>query len=103
MDSKWTAAAGKVAASDVQRLDRSSAVVLRTQADPLYLFCTCTRAFCRFSLIELFTFLKSFENSPMVADRLPPPPPLKLFYPLALAGSLLSVSTMSPNPRVGAG
>jgi hypothetical protein len=54
-----------------------SAAVLRTQADPLYLFCTCTRAFCRFLLIELFEFSNSFENSPIVADRLPPPPPPK--------------------------
>jgi hypothetical protein len=46
----------------------------RTRAGPLYLFCTCTRAFCRFSPIEPIEFSKSFENSTIVADRLPPPP-----------------------------
>ena len=47
---------------------------LLTAADPLYLFCTCTTAFCRFSPIEPFESLKSFEKSTIVADRLPPPP-----------------------------
>ena len=51
---------------------------LLTAADPLYLFCTCTTAFCRFSPIEPFESLKSFEKSTIVADRLPPPPPLFL-------------------------
>jgi hypothetical protein len=46
-----------------------------TPADLLSLFCTCTRAFCRFSPIEPIEFSKSFENSTIVADRLPPPPP----------------------------
>jgi hypothetical protein len=45
-----------------------------TPADLLYLFCTCTGAFHRFSPIEPFEFLKSFENSTTLADRLPPPP-----------------------------
>ena len=45
-----------------------------TAADLLYLFCTCTEAFCRFWPIEPIDFAKSFENSRIVADRLPPPP-----------------------------
>jgi hypothetical protein len=45
-----------------------------TPADLLYLFCTCTAAFCRFSPIEPIEFSKSFENPPIEADRLPPPP-----------------------------
>jgi Arc/MetJ family transcription regulator len=48
-----------------------------TRADCLYLFCTCTRAFCRFSPIEPIAFSKSFENSTMATDRLLPPPPYK--------------------------
>ena len=48
-----------------------------TPADLLYLFFTCTGAFCRFLPIELFEFSKSFENSTFVADRLPPPPPTR--------------------------
>lgn len=44
-----------------------------TRADLLYLFCTCTRAFYRFLPIETIEFAKSFENSRIVADRLPPP------------------------------
>jgi hypothetical protein len=40
----------------------------------LYLFCTYTAAFSRFSPIEPIKFSKSFENSTIVADRLPPPP-----------------------------
>jgi hypothetical protein len=46
-----------------------------TRAEPLYLFCTCTGAFRRFWPIE---YSKSFENSTIVADRLPPPLPLFL-------------------------
>jgi hypothetical protein len=46
-----------------------------TSAERLYLFCTCSTAFCRFSPIEPIAFSKSFENSPIGADRLPPPPP----------------------------
>jgi hypothetical protein len=46
-----------------------------TSADLLYLFCTCTGAFCRFLPIEPIAFSKSFENLTIVADRLPPPPP----------------------------
>jgi hypothetical protein len=34
-----------------------------TAADLLYLFCTCTAAFYRFSPIEPIDFAKSFENS----------------------------------------
>jgi len=45
-----------------------------TSADLLYLFCTCTAAFCRFLPIEPIEFSKSFENPRIVADRLPPPP-----------------------------
>jgi hypothetical protein len=45
-----------------------------TAADLLYLFCTCTQAFYRFSRIEPIESSKSFENSTIVADRLPPPP-----------------------------
>ena len=44
-------------------------------ADLLYLFCTCTGAFCRFLPIERIEFSKSFDNLRIVADRLPPPPP----------------------------
>ena len=51
-----------------------------TPADLLYLFCTCTRAFCRFSPIEPFEFSKSFENPKIGVDRLPPPPPYKSCY-----------------------
>jgi hypothetical protein len=43
-----------------------------TPADSLYLFCTCTAAFLRFSPIEPIDFAKSFEHSTIVADRLPP-------------------------------
>ena len=54
-----------------------------TSLGPLYLFCTCTTAFCRFSPIEPIELSKSFEKSTIVADRLPPPPPS-----LALARSV---------------
>jgi hypothetical protein len=50
-----------------------------TSADLLYLFCTCTAAFCRFLPIEPIELSKSFENSTIVADRLPPPPNHYLF------------------------
>lgn len=43
-----------------------------TAADSLYLFCTRTAAFCRFLPIEPIEISKSFENSRIVADRLPP-------------------------------
>jgi hypothetical protein len=43
-------------------------------ADLLYLFCTCTGAFCRFLPIERIEFSKSFDILRIVADRLPPPP-----------------------------
>ena len=53
-------------------------VCCATQADRLYLFCTWIAGFCRFLPIEPIEFSKSFENLKIVADRLPPPPPLSL-------------------------
>ena len=35
----------------------------------LYLSCTCTAAFCRFSRIEPFAFSKSFETSKIAATE----------------------------------
>ena len=46
-----------------------------TAADSLYLFCTWTSAFERFSRIWRFGFAKVLENIDFWADRLPPPPP----------------------------
>jgi hypothetical protein len=48
-----------------------------------YLFRTCAMAFYHFSPIELIEFSKSFENSKIVADRLPAPP-----YPFS-SGNLI--------------
>ena len=50
----------------------------RTSSGRRRICCLCLRTvpFCRFSLIEHFEFSKSFENLKIVADRLPPPPPL---------------------------
>ena len=67
-----------------------------TWADLLYLFCTFTGAFYRFQPIEPIEFSKSFENLKIVADRLPPPPPINVFYGDDLAMSLSPVSTISP-------
>ena len=43
-------------------------------ADLFYLFCTWTPAFYPFWRIRRFEISKSFENSRIAADRLPPPP-----------------------------
>jgi hypothetical protein len=67
-----------------------------TRADSLNLFCTCTTAFYRFSPIEPIEFAKSFENSPIVADRLPPPPPTNLFYREEFPISVDPVANMLP-------
>ena len=42
----------------------------------LYLFCTWTGAFLRISRIRRFGSLRSLSNSAILADQLPPPPPL---------------------------
>ena len=47
-----------------------------TAADSLYLFCTWTSAFERFSRIWHFGFPKVLGNMDFWADRLPPPSPL---------------------------
>jgi hypothetical protein len=60
-------------------------------ADLLYLFCTCTAAFCRFLPFEPIEFSKSFENSKIVADRLPPPPPIPRFTRSLRLASQLSL------------
>jgi len=63
----------KDAVSEVQRLGRVRSSPADAGGSRVYLFCTCTRAFCRFLLIEPIEFSKSFEKSTIVADRLPPP------------------------------
>ena len=68
-----------------------------TAADSLYLLCTWTSAFERFSRIWRFGFPKVLGNMDFGADRLPPPPPLKLFYRLMLADSVDPVASMLPN------
>ena len=47
-----------------------------TAADSLYLFCTWTSAFERFSRLWRFGFPKVLGNMDFWADRLPPPPPV---------------------------
>jgi hypothetical protein len=45
-----------------QTASKTQTISELTPADRLYLFCTCTVAFCRFLSIEPNEFTKSFEN-----------------------------------------
>ena len=47
-----------------------------TATESLYLFCTWTSAFERFSRIWRFGFPKVLGNLDFWTDRLPPPPPV---------------------------
>jgi hypothetical protein len=45
------------------------------RTDRLYLFCTWTKAFWPIVLVGRFDSLRSLENSAILVDQLPPPPP----------------------------
>jgi hypothetical protein len=65
-----------------------------TAAPLLYLFCTCTVAFCRLLPIEPIEFSKSFENSTNRADRLRPPPDSALYLAESADGALSAKAGM---------
>ena len=79
-------------------------VVSRAQYDveSLYLFCTWTSAFERFSRIWRFGFPKVLGNMDFWADRLPPPPPLPLYEECFRCASIVQGSVrLSAGRRAG--
>ena len=78
--------------------------VSRAQFDveSLYLFCTWTAAFERFSRIWRFGFTKVLKNMDLWADRLPAPPPLPLYEECFRCASIVHGSVrLSAGRRAG--